>query len=396
MMRCNLSVNLYNAKKMKKIALVIIAVGSVILFFHHSCKKDAFDKNAPFYFASEEEFKNNNQGLSDSAIIGKLIFFDTSLSEPAGVSCASCHSPMTGFSDPRHTPFSEGSTHKFGSRNANAISYMPFAPNRRAEFIRGVWETVGGFFWDGKAEFLNQQALFPLTNPDEMNIPNFGIASTKIKHAAYYPKLQKLFSASALADSQTIVFYAVTCLQAFQESYQVNPFTSKFDFYLKGKVKLSEQEMRGMNLFNDTTKTKCSLCHLSTPTTYATTRNILFTDYSYDNIGLPKNPLQMGMPIDSGLSKFERNNPLEVGRFKTPTLRNIEVTAPYMHSGIFSTLEEVMEFYNERDTNPKFAHPEVPATVNKEDLGDLKLSAQEIKDIIAFMKTLTDGYKLSK
>jgi cytochrome c peroxidase len=104
----------------------------------------------------------------------------------------------------------------------------------------------------------------------------------------------------------------------------------------------------------------------------------------------------MGMPIDSGLSKFERNNPLEVGRFKTPTLRNIEVTAPYMHSGVFSTLEEVMEFYNERDTNPKFAHPEVPATVNKEDLGDLKLSAQEIKDIIAFMKTLTDGYKLSK
>lgn len=362
-----------------------------IFLFLYSCKKEI----KPFYYNSEEEFINNNDGLSDSAIIGKLIFFDKNLSEPVGVSCATCHSPMSGFSDPRHTPFSEGSAHQIGTRNANSISYMVFAPNRRAEIVRGIWEEVGGFFWDGKAEFLNQQALFPLTNAHEMNNISFTNVSSKIKRAPYYHKLEKLFDKNMLADSQTIVFYAVSCLEAFELSHQVNQFTSKFDFYLQGKAKLSPQEMRGMQLFNDSTKAKCALCHLSTPAYYATTNKILFTDYSYDNIGLPKNPLQKNLPVDSGAAKFERNSPLEVGRFKTPTLRNIEKTAPYMHSGIFKTLEEVMEFYNERDINPKFAHPEVTTTVNKADMGNLKLSKQDINDIIAFMKTLTDGYKVS-
>lgn len=367
----------------------IVLFSLIVFALIFSCQK----KSEPFYYNSEEEFINNNNGLSDSAIIGKLIFFDKNLSEPAGVSCATCHSPMSGFADPRHTAFSEGSNHQIGTRNANAIAYMGFAPNRRAEIVRGVWEEVGGFFWDGKAEFLNQQALFPLTNVHEMNNISFTNVSSKIKRAPYFNKLKNLFGNNLMADSQTIVFYAVECLQAFELSHQVNQFTSKFDFYLQGKAKLSSQEMRGMQLFNDSTKAKCALCHLSTPTPYASTNKILFTDYSYDNIGLPKNPLQKNLPIDSGVAKFERNNPSEVGRFKTPSLRNIEKTAPYMHSGIFNTLEEVLEFYNERDINPKFAHPEVASTINKTDLGNLKLAKQDISDIIAFLKTLTDGYK---
>ena len=367
----------------------IILFSLIVFALIFSCQK----KSEPFYYNSEEEFIDNNNGLSDSAIIGKLIFFDKNLSEPAGVSCATCHSPISGFADPRHTPFSEGSNHQTGTRNANAIAYMGFAPNRRAEIVRGVWEEVGGFFWDGKAEFLNQQALFPLTNVHEMNNFSFTNVSSKIKRAPYFNKLKKLFGNNLMADSQTIVFYAVECLQAFELSHQVNQFTSKFDFYLEGKVKLSPQEMRGMQLFNDSTKAKCALCHLSTPTNYASTNKILFTDYSYDNIGLPKNPLQKNLPVDSGAAKFERNNPAEIGRFKTPSLRNIEKTAPYMHSGIFNTLEEVLEFYNERDINPKFAQPEAAATINKTDLGNLKLTKQDISDIIAFLKTLTDGYK---
>lgn len=366
-------------------------IAILILFSLHACKEDQKD----FYFTSEKEFLENNKGLSDSAIVGKLIFFDKNLSQPIGVNCATCHSPMNAFSDPRHTSFSEGSAHQHGKRNASAISYMGFAPNKRNEVIRGIWETAGGFFWDGKAEILNQQALFPLTNPIEMNNPNFGVIADKIKSAPYYPQLQKIFGKAALTDSQTIVFYAVMCLTAFQQSYQVNPFTSKFDFYLKGKVKLSAQEMRGMKLFNDSTKTKCSLCHLTTPTSYASSKNVLFTDFSYDNIGLPKHPELLNTPIDSGLAKFELASEKEVGRFKTPTLRNVAITAPYMHSGIFKTLEEVLEFYNERDINPKFAHPEVRNTMNTDFMGNLKLSKQEIADIISFLNTLTDGYKLN-
>jgi cytochrome c peroxidase len=366
----------------------------ILIVFLTSCKQNQPDDY--FYYDSEEAFLHNNDGLSDSAIIGKKIFFDTSLSEPTGISCATCHSPMTAFSDPRHTAFSIGSIHQQGRRNAPAISYMSFAPNRRNEIVRGVLETVGGFFWDGKAEFLNQQALFPLTNHAEMNNPNFGVIAEKIKKTNYYPELQKLFGKGALADSQTIVLYTVLCLQSFQQSIQVNPFTSKFDFYKRGKVKLSEQEERGMRLFNDTTKAKCSLCHLSTSTSYASTDKILFTDFSYDNIGLPKHPALKHLPVDSGIGKFEIHNSMEVGRFKTPTLRNVAITAPYMHSGIFNTLEEVLDFYNQRDLQPRFGPPEVAATMNKADMGNLKLSKAEIQDIIAFLHTLTDGYKPAK
>lgn len=376
---------------MLRIVNILVIVFSLLLCIRCTSNKDA----VPFYYTSEEEFINNNEGLSDSALIGKLIFFDKNLSEPSGVSCATCHSPMNGFSDPRHLAFSVGSTGKAGKRNAPAISYMSFAPNRRAEFIRGVWETAGGFFWDGKAEFLNQQALFPLTESNEMNNHGFGMVAEKIKQASYYPRLEKLFGKEMMKDSQTVVFFAVTCLQAFQQSHQVNPFTSKFDFYLKGKVKLTEQEKLGMELFNDTTKAKCSLCHLSTPTSYASTKKIVFTDYSYDNIGLPKHPSQLGMPVDSGLGLFEIRDPLEIGRFKTPTLRNVAISAPYMHNGMFTTLEEVMEFYNERDINPKFI-PEYKETMNTEDLGNLKLTQKEISAIIAFLHTLTDGYQLEK
>lgn len=371
--------------------ILLLLLFFIPLFF--SCRHSATPEK--FYYASEEEFIRNNQGLSDTALIGKMIFFDKDLSEPAGVSCATCHSPMAAFSDPRHTPFSEGSLHQHGKRNAPAISYMAFAPNRRAEIVHGAVETVGGFFWDGKAEILNDQALFPLINTTEMNNPGFGVVAGKIRKAAYYPKLEKLFGKDLLKDSLTLVFYSVMCLQKFQVSEQVSPFTSKFDYYLEGKVHLSEQEMRGMKLFNDTTKAKCSLCHLSTPTRYASTQKILFTDYSYDNIGLPKNPALQNTPVDSGLGLFEPNRGNELGRFKTPTLRNVARTAPYMHSGIFSSLEEVLDFYNTRDVNPKFGQPEVPITMNKDMMGDLHLSKQDIQDIIAFLNTLNDGYRLN-
>jgi cytochrome c peroxidase len=362
----------------------------IFLFLCISCKQE----QKPFYYNSEEEFIKNNEGLSDSAKLGKLIFFDKNLSDPVGTSCASCHSPMNGFSDARHLTFSLGSLNQAGARNSPALSYMVFAPNLHVELIRGVWEEVGGFFWDGRAEFLVRQPFTPMTNSSEMNMHDFTHIAEKIKTASYFPLYKQLFGEPAAYDTQIVVFNASLCLERFEKSYQVNPFTSKFDFYLKGQYTFTEQEKRGMQLFNDSTKAKCALCHLSTPTSYALTDKILFTDYSYDNIGLPKNPSIKSSAIDSGVAKSEqRFDSTAVGKFKTPTLRNIELSAPYMHSGIFSTLEEVMEFYNERDINPKFAHPEVPSTVNADDMGNLKLSKQDISDIIAFLKTLTDGYK---
>ena len=363
---------------------------SITILLFIGCKKET----KPFYFSSEEEFIANNEGLSDSAKLGKLIFFDKNLSNPVGTSCATCHSPMNGFSDPRHLAFSLGALNQPGTRNAPSISYAVFAPNLHAEVLRGVWEEVGGFFLDGRAEFLVRQPFEPMTKPTEMNMHDLQSIVKKVEAASYFPLYKKLFGTPAPCDSQVVVFNLSLCLEKFEMSFQVNPFTSKFDFYLKGQYSFTEQEKRGMQLFNDSTKAKCALCHLTTPTSYASTDKILFTDYSYDNTGLPKNPLSKTAAIDSGVAKAEMFVKIEeIGKFKTPTLRNVEISSPYMHSGIFTTLEQVMEFYNERDLNPKFAHPEVPATVNKDDMGNLKLNKQEISDIIAFLKTLTDGYK---
>ena len=302
---------------------------SITILLFIGCKKET----KPFYFSSEEEFIANNEGLSDSAKLGKLIFFDKNLSNPVGT------------------------------------SYAVFAPNLHAEVLRGVWEEVGGFFLDGRAEFLVRQPFEPMTKPTEMNMHDLQSIVKKVEAASYFPLYKKLFGTPAPCDSQVVVFNLSLCLEKFEMSFQVNPFTSKFDFYLKGQYTFTEQEKRGMQLFNDSTKAKCALYHLTTSTSYASTDKILFTDYSYDNTGLPKNPLSKTTAIDSGVAKAEMFVKIEeIGKFKTPTLRNVEISS-------------------------KFAHPEVPATVNKEDMGNLKLNQQEISDIIAFLKTLTDGYK---
>lgn len=364
-----------------------------------SCKKEnKFSATEPFYFNDDSDFVHNNKFLSDTGILGKQIFFDASLSEPVGISCGTCHSPSSGFADGRHTAFSVGIDPLNPSdRNTISIAYNILAPDRHGDFIRGLPEEVGGYFWDGRAEFIEAQVTSPLLNPKEMNNKDIGQVASKIRKAPYFNDLKKLFKISNTNDDQVIMYATMLALKSFQTSKQVNPYTSKFDFFLQGKVKLSDAEMRGWKLFQDTTKSKCSLCHLSEENKF--TNTVVFADFSYDNIGVPKHPSQIHLPLDSGFAKAEFVgkpiviNPLEIGRFKTASLRNINKTAPYMHNGVFETLEEVLEFYNTRDVNAKYI-PEYTPTMNTEDMGDLKLSDTDIADIIAFLKTLDDGYRL--
>lgn len=363
----------------------------IFLCFLCSCK----NTNEHFYFSSDEEFIQNNKFLSDTAKLGKLIFFDKNLSEPIGVSCATCHSPSFGFSDARQTAFSFGvNPLQTTNRNSIAIAYNILAPNNQSTELRGVLESVGGYFWDGRAKFLEQQAFSPLLSHNEMNNGSMNKIADKIRKAKYYKEYKKVFGSSFLHDDQVLLLYTTQALKSFQTSKQVNPYTSKFDYYLQGKVAFTEQEKRGWILFQDTTKSKCSFCHLATPNEF--TNTIVFTDYSYENIGIPKHPSQLHLPLDSGFAASEFvKNPLEIGRFKTPTLRNVALTKPYMHNGIFNTLEEVLTFYNTRDIDKKFV-PEYSATMNTEDVGNLSLSDSEIKDIIAFLHTLTDGYQIKQ
>lgn len=326
--------------------------------------------------------------------LGKLIFFDNSLSEPAGVACATCHRPERGFADTLSRPFSEGAVEGlFSKRTTMTISYAKYIPPLTYDSNEEVW--MGGLFWDGRADSLSHQASQPFVNMMEMRNQNEEMVVEKIKKAKYYPTLRKLYGES---NDPAIIFQHVTdALAEYQKSDEVNSFSSKFDLYLEGKNTLTEQEMLGYSLFKD--KGKCSECHIIDQDKSA--GKILFTDHTYDNLGIPKNPhntfyhaLTEHNPdstnwIDLGLGET-LNNPAENGKFRVPTLRNIELTAPYGHNSYFETLEDIVHFYNVRDVSNEYPPAEYPQNVNSDELGDLELTLQEEQAIVAFMKTLTD------
>jgi cytochrome c peroxidase len=340
--------------------------------------------------------------LSPKAALGKAMFFDTRLSTPSGQSCASCHSPQSGFSDPDHdSPVSAGAVAgRFGNRNAPTAAYAAFSPRFHYDVKDGLFE--GGQFWDGRAADLAQQALQPLLNAVEMNNANPKQVVEKVREADYAERFRRVFGRDALDDVNQAYQYIGQAIAAYEHSPELNPFSSKYDAYLAGKVKLSEQEMRGLNVFEDEDKGNCAACHPNTADEES--HKILFTDFTYDNLGVPANPHNpwYRMPhrfnhagkhfVDLGLGK-SLGRPSENGKFKVPTLRNIAVTAPYMHNGVFTTLREVVEFYNTRDVDSRWGKPEEAENVNRDELGDLKLSEQEVDDLLAFLDTLTDGYR---
>ncbi|MDD2951533.1 MAG: methylamine utilization protein MauG, partial [Sulfuricurvum sp.] len=193
----------------------------------------------------------------------------------------------------------------------------------------------------------------------------------------------------------------------YERTSQLSAFSSKFDAFQKGDANLTAQEKLGLDLFVG--KGKCFVCH-PVANEDLTTVPALFTEYDYENIGVPKNPNNKfyTLPseynpdgenfIDTGLAR----NPKVIadgrvaqsrGKFKTPTLRNVELTGPYMHNGVFTTLKQVVSFYNTRDSDPaRWGAPEVADNVNKDFIGDLNLTNEEEDALVAFLMTLTDGY----
>lgn len=356
---------------------VLLLVVTVLLL---SCKKEQIEM--------PPDTEHDYRGLSAMEKLGKKIFFDKDLSSPGGQSCASCHHFTAGFSDPSHQPFSKGalgSTY-LGNRNAPGITYLKFAPPL---YYNATDQTyVGGFFWDGRVNSLETQALKPLLNPIEMNNKSVTEIIGKLRRAEYASMFYDIYGPSVFDDSTVAIQFAASAISAYERSAQVSAFTSKFDYYLKGEALLSAQELRGLRLFNDTAKGNCAACHPST----ADNGPALFTDFSYDNLGVPHHPASPQTAPDLGLGGF-LNDTANSGRFKVPSLRNVAVTAPYFHNGYFNTLEDVIRFYSDRDLPGKYPLPEVMQHVNHEELGDLDLSEQDVADIAAFLRTLTDGYK---
>ena len=342
--------------------------------------------------------------------LGAALFHDENLSLNRSQSCASCHDPEQGFSDPRRAAngaFSLGDDgESLGNRNAPTASYAAFVPplHQNAE---GEW--IGGLFWDGRANSLEDQAGGPPLNPVEMGIPNKRVLMQRLtENPSYSESFAALFSETVLQEEESAFAAMTQAIAAFERGPEFAPFSSKYDRYLAGKAEFTKEEELGRTLFFSEQFTNCNQCHQlrSSPLHPQET----FSDYSYHNIGVPRNPAVSdlaGMPtdfIDDGLlANPQVTDPAQRGKFRTPSLRNVAVTGPYMHNGVFQDLRSVVLFYNQYNSksevaqiNPETGKPwgaaPVPGTLSVKELTHgPALDAQRVDALVAFLKTLTDA-----
>ena len=314
------------------------------------------------------------------AELGERIFFDENLSNPVGQSCSSCHVAAAGFADPasvdKLSPVSVGADGvSVGTRNAPTASYARFIPPFSLTPPRG------GQFLDGRALNLEAQARAPFLNPLEMNMADEAAVVAMLRVADYADDFLNIFGDSAFDNITVAYTQMVTAIATFERTETFAPFSSNFDMELTGNYTFTTAEANGELLFNG--KAQCSLCHDTGGGAQ------IFSDFRYSNIGVPANPAVVAA-ADKGLGAALGDTDHD-GKFRTPTLRNVDDTAPYMHNGVFDSLDEVMEFYNQRDVVPVVV-PEVAGTVDdRGNLGELNLTPTEIQEVIAFMRTLSDN-----
>jgi cytochrome c peroxidase len=415
--------------------LFIITLSGILGVFViiQSCMKD------PELRDSEENnalkaLKDRTGALNDMEQLGKLIFFDN-ISSPNNMSCASCHKPEYGFTGPNSGQnLKSGIYHgavatRWGNRKPPSSAYATFSPV--FHYSAEEHGFVGGNFWDGRATGFRlgnpaaDQALGPFLNPVEQNHPDAVSVLKQIAASKYMDLWVKVWDepiSTGTPEKEKINYDRVgLSIAAYEASKEVNQFSSKYDYYLKGAVQLDPEELKGLQLFNG--KAKCGSCHTSI--TENGNPGPLFTAFDFYNLGVPKNPdnpfyrmntvyLDNGEPInplgpawiDFGLGAFllESSNPEwqamaaeNMGKHRIPTLRNVDKrpgpgnVKAYMHNGVFKSLEDVVHFYNTRDSKP-WPAPEVNSNIENEFTGNLLLTKDEEKAIVAFMKTLSDGY----
>lgn len=390
------------------------------------------------------------------ALLGRAIFFDRSLSSSGKLACASCHNPAHEYAPASDEPAMRGGQDlaRQGVRAVPSLMYLERQPgfsvgpdNEENEGVslgqmigasRGAARALktardtaasasnlvpqGGLFWDGRADTLQDQALAPLLSPIEMDGGSIAIVATKLARAPYAARLRQLFGATIFADQRLAVAEAMFAVARYEiEAPSFHPYTSKFDFWLEGKVRLSPAELRGYLLFNDPQKANCGGCHVDQPSKDGLPP--LFTDHQFEALAVPRNQklaanrdpqyFDLGLcgPYRTDLAKETQY----CGFFATPTLRNVARRRVFFHNGVYQTLRQVLAFYDFRDTAPAKIYPrgrdgtveiynDLPpryrANVDVVDppfdrkLGDAPaMSPRDEADIIAFLKTLIDGYR---
>lgn len=385
------------------------------------------------------------------AQLGRHIFNDASLSASGRMSCATCHDPAHHYGPPNILPAMLGGAKLDlqGFRPAPTLTYLerqlPFsvgpdkdedenssvplqvalavgakhAPKTARNTADSAANLVpqGGLFWDGRVDTLQQQAIGPLLNPVEMANPSAAAVAAKLRTRPYAPLFTTLFGPAILNQPDQLLSEAMFAVARYQiEDPTFHPYTSKFDFWLEGKARFTPAEMRGYVLFNDPDKANCGGCHLDK----ATSDGIppVFTDGQFEALGAPRNARLLANRdpayFDLGICGPHRTDMAGdtqfCGMFITPTLRNVATRQVFFHNGVFTSLRQVMDFYAFRDVQPEKVYPggskydDIPqkfqANVDVADppfdrnSGDPPaISPQDEADIIAFLHTLTDGYR---
>ncbi len=419
------------------------------------------------------------QALSDEEQLGKSIFFDDNLSINSNQPCAGCHGPEVGWTGPTEVFNAGGSTYegsiegRFGNRKPPSAAYATSSPilhfvdekannKNKTEIL-----FIGGNFWDGRAtgEKLGNpaadQAQGPFLNPVEQALPDSACVVYRVCNATYPVVFETVFPGGCAiyfpADTDDVCAAGnsvpldpaerdkvdeaydniALAIAAYEDSPEVNQFSSKYDAFLAGMVDLSKKEKKGLNLFKSAGK--CANCHVLEPGPNG--EPPLLTDFTFDNLGVPRNPENRWYEqlafnpagadwIDLGLGGFLENrmdyqqySAANLGKQKVPTLRNVDLrpspdfVKAYTHNGYFKTLKQIVHFYSTRDLKPVcpddpfteideslftrvedamaqgcWPKPEVAVNVNTSELGSLHLTDAQEDAIVAFMKTLSDGY----
>lgn len=398
---------------------LLISFLLITVFSLFSCTKDQLDPDVGKNDLTLKAGVIKGTILTPKEQLGKSLYFDK-ISVPNSMACADCHAPSVGYTGPIAGNNIHGAVYRgadaqnFGNRKPPSAAYATFSPVLHYDVSEGIF--VGGNFWDGRAtgERLGspsaEQALGPFLNPMEHNNPDVLTILKKIEKAKYIGLWEEVWGEafSTAVEKWSVNYDRVgMAIAAYEASAEVNQFSSKFDYYLQGKVQLTEKEALGLEVFNG--KGKCNSCHTNGG------EKPLFTDFTFDNLGIPinpENPFYKSYPgfIDQGLGGFlfYSGNPAwsaladgNMGKHKVPTLRNVGkkpgfgFTKAYTHNGVFKSLKEVVHFYNTRDTE-SWPDPEVTANMNTTELGNLGLNNAEEEALVAFMETLSDGYVMKK
>jgi len=358
--------------------------------------------------------------MSPAAAVGEKIFKDTSLSASGKMACATCHDPALGHASPFTTPVAFGGANldQAGTRLPPALGYLRF---NTAFHFEADGTPTGGFTWDGRADTLADQARRPFLSANEMANPDATSVVAKLSKATYANEFMAVFGADVFANPALAFDRAALALERYQrEDPDFAAFSSKFDAFTAGKAKLSDAELRGLALFNRGDKGNCAACHPSTKP--ANAPGALFTDFTFDSLGVPRNS-SIAANADPSYFDLGLCGPTRAdlaarsdlcGKFKVPSLRNVGLRKRFFHNGQFDSLEQVVRFYVTRDTDAGTWFPTDPlgnpvpyddlpsalrGNVNVTEVpytrkaGDAPfLNESEVQDLVAFLRTLTDGY----